>query len=195
MSFMFNHLEHLRLVYLPSLSPWGTAHHPSMIVVGDAHPDRVVIASRMPIGACRPGSGVHRGPTRSRGARRSSDRPECAGPAWPPCGCSGLPPRERLRSPRGPDPGRFGIGGHRKSWRPRRPGRPRAGVSDRRACGVRRERSARSAPPFSRPRLVIGNPGCDQKAGGHLVGEATEVVVDLDLEAHEPGGVAVQLIE
>ena len=50
-------------------------------------------------------------------------------------------------------------------------------------------------PLFSRLRLVIRGRGFGQEAGGHLVGEATEVVVDLDFKAREAGGVAVQLIE
>jgi hypothetical protein len=42
---------------------------------------------------------------------------------------------------------------------------------------------------------VIRGRGFGHEAGGHLIGEATEVVVDLDFKAREAGGVAVQLIE
>ncbi len=50
-------------------------------------------------------------------------------------------------------------------------------------------------PLFSRLGLVLGDRGFGQEAGGRLVGESSEVIVDLDFEPYEAGGVAVQLIE
>ncbi len=50
-------------------------------------------------------------------------------------------------------------------------------------------------PLFLRIGLVIRGRRIGQEGGGHLVGEAAEVIVDLDFESREAGGVAVQLIE
>jgi hypothetical protein len=60
------------------------------------------------------------------------------------------------------------------------------GVAIARRCG---------RPLFSRLSLVLCDRGFGQEAGGHLVGEETEVIVDLDFESREAGRVAVQLIE
>jgi hypothetical protein len=50
------------------------------------------------------------------------------------------------------------------------------------------------APFFLGSGLITRGRGLGQEAGGHLVGEVTEVVVDLDLDASEAGGVSGQLI-
>ncbi len=49
-------------------------------------------------------------------------------------------------------------------------------------------------PLFLRIGSVIRGRRIGQEGGGHLVGEAAEVVVDLDLDASETGGVPGQLI-
>ena len=79
--------------------------------------------------ASAPGGGVRRGPTRSRGARRSGGPPGFAGRGWPPCGCPGPPVRDKPRCLRGPGPVRCGTWGRSRSWRSRRPGRPGGGAS------------------------------------------------------------------
>ena len=50
-------------------------------------------------------------------------------------------------------------------------------------------------PLFPRLGRVIRDRGFGQEAGGHLVGEATEVIVDLDFESREACGVPVQLVK
>jgi hypothetical protein len=49
-------------------------------------------------------------------------------------------------------------------------------------------------PFFSRLGLVGGDRHPGQETGGHLIGESAEVVVDLDLEWGEPGGVVSQSV-
>jgi hypothetical protein len=53
----------------------------------------------------------------------------------------------------------------------------------------------RRRPLFSRLSLVVRDRGFGQEAGRHLVGEVTEVLVDLDLKSPEASGVSVQLLE
>ena len=85
--------------------------------------------------------------------------------------------------------------GRSRSWRSRRPGRPGGGASAAASPGGVVIGRPPPGPPFSGLGLVTRDRGLGQEAGGHLVGEATEVVVDLDLESSEAGGVVGQSVE
>src|SRR5262249_44091964 len=112
-----------------------------------------------------------------------------------PCGYPVRPTRDRPRSPPGPGPWRCAPWSRSTGWRSRRLGPPGGEVSA-------------AAPPggvvigrHSRGPLSLGHGpirrdrGLGQEAGGHLVGEAAEAIVDLDFDLSEAGGVLIQPVE
>src|SRR6202040_3796301 len=95
------------------------------------------------------------------------------------------PTRDRSRSPLGPGPWRCVPWSRSRGWRSRRPSPPGDGVSAAAFPGGVVIGRRRRAPLFLGLGPITRDRRLRQEAGGHLVGEATEAVVDLDFDLSE----------